>query len=364
MQTKKKAAFVDHSFHKKTLCTVFLKELLSKTFELDEYYDESWIGGNEIDIDKLNNYEYIFYFQFIHKAHRLKNISRKAKIVWFPMYDGVLGMKNSEWLKYQITPIKIVCFSKNLYDKLTNFGFDCAYFQYFIDPQTIQPVNDYDVERVYFWNRVEEINWDVVKKLLGNNQIKSFTFMAVPDPNHNTQIPPEKDLQKYNIQLNNQFLDYEDYIDLVSKSNIYVAPRKFEGIGMSFLEALCRGQCVIAPNFPTMNEYIVHGENGYLYELDKLEEIDLNNFEIVGKEARSRAIDGFKKWQQQKGKLIEYVSDFNNIDRKSKIVLYNKIIFLTIKEYTFLIILKMMRTFLESLNSINNSIRDLYGGNK
>lgn len=280
------------------------------------------------------------------------------------MYDSVLGMKNSVWLRYQIAPIKIVCFSKNLYDKLIRLGFDCVYFQYFINPQTIQPVNNYDAARVYFWNRVEEINWDVIKELLGNNHIESLTVMAVPDPNHNTQIPPEKDLQKYNIQLNYKFLNYEDYIDLVSRSNIYVAPRKFEGIGMSFLEALCRGQCVIAPNFPTMNEYIVNGENGYLYELNKLEEINLYNFEIVGKEARSRAIDGFKKWQQQKGKLIEYVSDFNNIDRNSKIALYNKIFFLTIEEFAFLIMLKMKRTFLELVNSIHNFIKDLHIGIK
>lgn len=338
---KKKAAFVDHSFHKKTLCTVFLKELLSKTFELVEYYDESWNGGNEIDIDLLKDYEYIFYFQFIHGAEKFKKFKiDDVKIVWFPMWDDIYWMKNIEWLEYQKILIKIVCFSKTLYNKLNKLGFDCEYFQYFIDPESIKPVTDYDSKRVYFWNRTEEINWKTVKKFLGNTPVDSLTFMAVPDPTQNPQVPPEGELISYNIQLYNQFLDYEKYIDIVSKSNIYIAPRKFEGIGMSFLEALCRGQCVIAPNYPTMNEYIIHGVNGYLYNLEKLEEIDITNFNLVGEEARARAIDGFKKWQQQKIKLVEYITSPNNIKRKTNLDIFAKKLFFKIQEFSSVLISK------------------------
>ena len=329
MQTKKKAAFIDHSFHKETMCTVFLKELLSKTFELVEYYDESWNDGNKIDIDLLNKneYEYIFYFQFIHKLKELKKL-RNVKIVWFPMWDSVWRTKNSEWLKYQTLPIKIVCFSKLLYDKLHKLGFDCAYFQYFIDPQSVQPVTDYNTKRVYFWNRIEEINWDIVKKLLGNTPIDSFTFMAVPDPNYNPQIPSGEDIKRYNIQIYDRFLNLEEYLNLVSKANIYIAPRKFEGIGMTFLEALCRGQFVIAPNFATMNEYIVHEENGYLYDLNNLQEIDFDDFEIIGKEARVRAIEGYKKWQHQEIELIKFVGEFGTLKTKTRIIVFLKIKFL------------------------------------
>ena len=230
-------------------------------------------------------------------------------------------------------PIKIVCFSKTLYAKLSKFGFDCAYFQYFIDPQSVQPVTDYNTARVYFWNRTENINWGVVQNLLGNNHIDLLTYMAVPDPNHRPQIPSEVDQKKYNIEFYDQFLNYEDYINLVSKSNIYVAPRKFEGIGMTFIEALCRGQCVIAPNSPTMNEYIVHGKNGYLYNLDDIEEITLNNFDSMGKEARAKAFDGFKNWEQQKRKLIEYISDFSNVKRKSKIIICAKMNFFKLHDF-------------------------------
>jgi len=338
---KKKAAFVDHSFHKKTLCTVFLKELLSKTFELVEYYDESWNGGNEINIDLLKDYEYIFYFQYIHKIKEFKKLNvDRTKIVWFPMWDGVVGIKNSEWIKYQAVPMKIACFSRTLYNKLSKLGFDCEYFQYYIDPQSIKSVTDYNSKRIYFWNRTEEINWKVVKKILGETCIDALTFMAVPDPNQNPEFPLEEDLKQYNIQYYDQFLDYEKYINIVSKSNIYIAPRKFEGIGMSFLEALCRGQCVIAPNLPTMNEYITHGVNGYLYNLDDVEEIDISKFNLVGEEARNRAIDGFKSWQQQKIKLVEYITMSNDAKKNTFIDIFSKFLFFKFHELSNILINK------------------------
>lgn len=334
---KRKAAFVDHSFHKKTSSSIFIKEILSNDFELVDYYDESWNGGDEINIDLLNKYEYIFYFQIINKVDELKKLTTgKVKIIWFPMWDSVERIKKSQWIRYQIIPMKIICFSKMLYEKLYSLGFDCRYFQYFMDPQSVQAVNDYDIKKVYFWNRTEEINWSIIKKLLGNNSIDSLTFMAVPDPNHFPQIPSKTDLKKYNIHLYNQFLDYETYIDLVSKSNIYIAPRIFEGIGMSFIEALCRGQCVIAPNFSTMNEYIVNGVNGYLYNINRLEEIDITNFNQVGKEARERAINGFKNWQLEKVKLLEYITDFTDITRNSGLNIVIKMMYFKIQEFSYI----------------------------
>jgi glycosyltransferase involved in cell wall biosynthesis len=334
---KKKAAFVDHSFHKKTQCTVCLKQLLSERFELVEYYDESWNGGNEVDINLLTEYEYIFYFQVIHNAKKFKSLeNNKAKIIWFPMWDSVAGMKNSEWLRYQTIPIKIVCFSKTLYHNLHKLGFDCEYFQYFIDPQRIEPVNDYDSKRVFFWNRIEIINWEVIKRLIGDTYIDSVSFMAVPDPYQNPKIPSEVDIKNYNIQLYNQFLNSKDYLYLVSKANIYFAPRKFEGIGMSFLEALCSGQFVIAPNFPTMNEYITHGENGYLYDIDSIHEIDFKNFEAVGKKARIKMIEGYKNWIQEQKEFVKSIVEFEPTTRIN-ILITIKIIFFKILELLSLI---------------------------
>lgn len=160
-----KAAFIDHSFHKKTSSNAFIKELLSETFDLTYYYDESWIGGKKVNIDTLknSNYEYIFYWQVIHDVRELKKLKNK-KIIWFPMWDEVVGMSTTGWLLFRTIPIKIVCFSKTLYDKLKNLEFNCRYFQYFMNPETLQIISDFNTKRVYFWIRTEELTWDIIKK--------------------------------------------------------------------------------------------------------------------------------------------------------------------------------------------------------
>jgi len=334
MQLKKKAAFIDHSFHKKTCSSDFIKELLLEYFDITYYYDESWQGGEEIDIDDLNdnNYEYIFYWQRIHKLKDLKKI-RHSKIVFFPMEDSTLGFSNLNWLEYRYVPIKIICFSKRLFDTLHNLKIDCFYVQYFIDPNSLQAVTDYFTKRVYFWNRTEEINWELIKSILGNNQITSLMYMAVSDPNNNIDLPDKNDIKKYNIEIYEKFFKKDEYINMVSRANIYIAPRKYEGIGMSFLEAFARGQCVIAPNYMTMNEYIENGVNGYLYELDNEKKIDLSNFEFVAKEGRKRALIGYSKWEKKQNELMKFIlNDYKHIKILPKIIIQLKIKYLWMME--------------------------------
>jgi len=61
------------------------------------------------------------------------------------------------------------------------------------------------------------------------------------------------------------FFNRNEYEKILCSKQIYIAPRIKEGIGLSFL-SMAAGRVVVAPNFPTMNEYIIHTENGYLYD--------------------------------------------------------------------------------------------------
>ena len=137
----------------------------------------------------------------------------------------------------------------------------------------------------------------------------------------------------------------KEYNDLVSKSNIYISPRKYEGIGMSFLEALTRGQCVIAPNYMTMNQYIKDGVNGYLYELTDEKELDLRKFESIGREARERCIKGYEIWEKQKNDLIKYIlMDYST--KKMKSILFLRIKCFQIYEF----FLRIFRFFIKILS--------------
>jgi len=58
---KKKLAFVDHNYHKKTRSGDFLREIFSEYFIIDDYW---WSLSEETKLIKyLKNYENIFFFQ-------------------------------------------------------------------------------------------------------------------------------------------------------------------------------------------------------------------------------------------------------------------------------------------------------------
>ena len=51
-------------------------------------------------------------------------------------------------------------------------------------------------------------------------------------------------------------------MEFLSSCNIFIVPRMFEGIGLTFLEAMASGMFVISSDTPIMNEYISHKNNG------------------------------------------------------------------------------------------------------
>lgn len=94
----------------------------------------------------------------------------------------------------------------------------------------------------------------------------------------------------------------------MSKMLQYIAPRDFEGIGMSFLEAMAMGRCVIAPNNPTMNEYITDGFNGILYELDNPKINKKYNIKSIQENTKKYIQQGYLKWSEEKNKILDYIN--------------------------------------------------------
>ena len=69
-----------------------------------------------------------------------------------------------------------------------------------------------------------------------------------------------------------------------------------EGIGQAFLEAMARGQCVVAADNGTMNEYVQHGVTGLLYNWRKPAAIDFNNVSTISKQAYNSCSVGYQNW--------------------------------------------------------------------
>src|SRR5690606_11086950 len=54
----------------------------------------------------------------------------------------------------------------------------------------------------------------------------------------------------------------------VAKADIYVQPSRFEGKSIAIDEAKILAKPIVVTNFPSVVDQIVHGENGYIVEMD------------------------------------------------------------------------------------------------
>ncbi len=304
MKQIKKAAFIDHSFHKKTEATRFLVELLSKEYDLEMAWDDSWMGGNGVSVECLNREKFhtVFFFQILPSLNYLKKM-RCKNIVWFPMYDGEAGKHYASYIPYLKFNLKIFSISKKLCDNLKKAGLNCCYYKYHLKPVYNLSTNN-NSKKVFFWVRTSAVTWDIVKKLLGKNNIEKMIMKMTPDPNFKPVLPTKDDINKYNIQIVTDWLDKKEYNKLLSSCNIFIAPRHAEGIGMSFIEALSQGMCVIAPNNSTMNEYIIHGKNGLLYDLKNPKGLDMSNLSEICENAFKTSKADYDLWEKTKQKIL------------------------------------------------------------
>ncbi len=318
---KQKLAYIDHSFHKKTKSTYFLRDILRDHFDIVDIWDESWNGGEKISATQINsqNFDYVLFFQSFLPLCELKKI--KAKIIWVPMYDGVVQLGNSFWMELSTISIKILSFSKKISEITANHKLDTLSVQYFINPEDLPMVVDYAKKKVFFWQRTN-FSFSDVKKIIGNQEINQFILKLDPDPGYKASFPIKEDIEKYNIKIIQETLSKEEYTSLLKESNLFISPRKYEGIGMSFIEAMTMGLSVVAIDKPTMNEYIRNDKNGYLVDPNKLREIDFSTFKKNGINAREGCLIGYEKWKNSHGEIINFMhSQFANPTKINQTVL-------------------------------------------
>ncbi len=297
----KKLVLVDHSFHTKSLSINFLIEYLKQFYDLTIVYDESWMQKPFVDLSFIDDsYAGVIFFQNLPSIQALNQINND-NLIFFPMYDAAADWNRTQWSR--LANLKIINFSKTLHDRLRSWGINSLYLQFFPKPNLFEPGKP---DEIFFWQRRTEINFETIKPLFQNYPVKVHLHAAV-DPYHQFVKPPEADEQKYSITYSEWFPNKADADALIAQKGIYIAPRAIEGIGQSFLEAMAMGKAVIAIDQPTMNEYIRHNETGYLFNPSKPEPIDFSNLAVVQQNAYNFIERGYRKWEQDKIQIIEYI---------------------------------------------------------
>ncbi len=217
------------------------------------------------------------------------------------MYDHFVKLDYHFWRNYR--DLKIINFSKTINDKLAKWGFESIYIRYFPKPDEFVAGNK---NEIFFWQRVTNININSITRLLGENNFKIHIHKAI-DPGQQFIQPSSEDEKKFNITYSDWFETKEKLWDLIKQKSVYIASREFEGIGLSFLEAMAMGKVVIAINNPTMNEYIENNKTGYLVNLNSAAKIDFFNIDEIQKNAYEFMKKGYKKYEEEKIRIIDFI---------------------------------------------------------
>lgn len=298
----KKIVFVEHSYHLKTKSNDFIIEYLKKSFDVTVIADESWQNNKPFPNLSFVDQSYlgVIFWQNLPDIRIIKNI-KNDNIVFFPMYDNVGGMDYNFWKEY--IDLKIVNFSKTLHYRLLNWGFDSIYLQYFPKPL---PFIKNKTHKVFFWQRTNVIDINLVEKLLGNFKTKLHLHQAI-DPNCTYIKPTKEQEKKFDITYSSWFKTRDKAQQKIQDCDIYIAPREYEGIGLSFLEAMAMGKAVISIDNPTMNEYITNNHTGYLFDINNLKSIDFSKISEIRKNTYNYIKNGYQNWTKQKIKIVKFI---------------------------------------------------------
>ena len=205
----------------------------------------------------------VVFFQAVPPRGAIENPG--ARVVWIPMWDQAKDYPQGWWDELPKW-IRIVAFSDAVAARACAAGLPVLHLRYFEDPATHDPAS-WDGGRVaLYWNRSGLVGPRFLRRLCDTLDIELLLFRSATDPGtpaEATYALPER-LGDTEVRELMGFMPREKYLEMARPANVFLAPRMCEGVGMTFLEALARGCAVFAYDGPTMNEYITHGEDGFL----------------------------------------------------------------------------------------------------
>lgn len=272
---------LDHVCHQKTKSFDFFIDILkSNGFSVDVfYYDRHY--RVKPSKEKISWADVIVYLEFLPSRYRL--IFWGKRTVFLPMYDNEWGSK-WQWRRIALSGIGVISFSRKISSHARQQGVtNILDVQFFLNPNQF-PQERGERKRVFLWER-------------GDIDRKTAEVLFPPNEGY-----------VFDIKRRDEFLDREHYLRRISLCDIMIAPRRKEGIGMVFLEAMAMGKCVVAHNDATMNEYIQDGESGILFCADDPREVPYAIVSHVRDRIRAFSKQLWSHWQDDAARIAPFVS--------------------------------------------------------
>lgn len=303
---KTTVAFIDHPFHRRTKSSKFFIDLLSEEFDVHTYYPEPDPRALMKEIVD-SGYDLAICWQTEYFAPYL--LMRGLRVVCIPMYDGVANAPAAYWLAMR--QARFLNFSQRLHSRHRELGIETYYIKYFSEAKKDLPQATFEKLRGFFWQRRPEegLNYKFARNLVGS-VVDSLHVHNAPDTER-----PEDWMLDVASTVTYFTEDAASYKEALAQANVYVCPRYTEGIGMTIIEAMARGMCVVAHDEPTANEYLVDGVNGLLVDYGLMKRITppnkkkdltqpnsyvltLEKAQALGKKAREMYLLGSQQWAE------------------------------------------------------------------
>ncbi|MBR0649729.1 glycosyltransferase [Roseomonas terrae] len=302
-----RVAFFGLGYHAKTGSSRFLLDLLEQHATVDTFFAEASVPAVRRAAPGFDEsrYDAIVIWQ-LHEAFALLS-GRHPNVTFAPMYDAMWRGGAFTW-KPSFGKAKILCFSWALAAEVARYAAVHRRVQYFPDADAVPPVGDFDTLRGFLWYRRRDISPEAVFALTAGSHFDSLTIHDGPDPGHEAPFPAAAPRHIGTLRRTGWSEDGSAFATALAGANVFFAPRPLEGIGMSFLEAMARGLCVVAPDAPTMNEYISHGANGLLYAPGQYRALDFANARDLGARARETMLRGRAAWEAGVPALLDFIA--------------------------------------------------------
>lgn len=238
--------------------------------------------------------------------------------VLVPMWDDC-PHEAHRWTPY--ASFKFLAFCDALYSTLGETGVSCFRCRYY-PPLPDKSLNNSHEPKALLWTRNSAVDFIEARKVLDVMNVRNVHLHGVSAEN---EASLRDSFNDFRITTSEWFPTKNEYEECLASCSVFVAPRTSEGIGMSFLESMAMGQCVIAHDAPTMNEYIEHGKTGILLGR-KFAGEGFDPIEI-GTAARKSCIEGRACWEASVPEILDFLAKPSSPRRSRTILKFRKRLF-------------------------------------
>lgn len=301
---KKKLYFLDLATHKNTHSGVWLQELLRRRFDVTVHYATSRNSPDMCTKEDVEPYDVILYFQITPIVSRAASFDKPS--IYMPMYDSET-YNRGKWMRIKEQNAAVVSFTEKEGGFIRPLGIPTLNLKYFTP---LVPFSPGDPLKLFLWDR-GFIHFEHIKQLFRPGFLKKIILRC--NASERAKIS-QRDISDYHVEIipQEQYASRDAYLKMYEECGLFVAPRSKEGIGLSYIEPMMRGKCVIAHDDATMNEYLTHMKTGILVDFKRrIESLDLTEDVIrnIQVACYAEATRGYEEWKKQEDQLLDFVED-------------------------------------------------------